>query len=82
MIATSEHNQRMSGALKDALDWAWLSLDDSPLSGMRVVTMGASQGSSGTKGAQMHLRQMWVYINLPTLNRPQVLLAHGQQRFD
>ncbi len=72
----------MSGVLKNALDRALPPLDDMPLSGKPAAMMGAPQGGFGTARAQMHLRQMSVHTNLPTLNWPQVLVARAEHKFD
>lgn len=44
--------------------------------------MGASIGALGTAGAQYHLRQIFVNINVFTINQPEVMIANAAERFD
>jgi chromate reductase, NAD(P)H dehydrogenase (quinone) len=44
--------------------------------------MGASPGSLGSARAQYHLRQMFVFLNMHPVNRPEVMLSNAAQRFD
>lgn len=82
VIATPEYNHSITGVLKNALDWASRPPDDTPLDGKPVAIMGASQGSFGAVRAQMHLRQVCVYNNMLAVNKPLVLVARAQQKFD
>ncbi len=82
VVATPEYNHSIAGVLKNALDWASRPPGASPLDGKPVAIMGASQGSFGTVRAQMHLRQVCVYTNMLPVNRPQVLVARAQRKFD
>jgi chromate reductase len=54
-IATPEYNSSITGALKNALDWASRS-PQPPLQGKPAAIMGASTGNFGTLRAQLHLR--------------------------
>jgi chromate reductase, NAD(P)H dehydrogenase (quinone) len=36
----------------------------------------------GTARAQYHLRQMFVFLNMHALNRPEVMIPNAAQRFD
>ena len=49
---------------------------------MPVAIMGASPGMLGTARAQYHLRQMFVFLNMHPLNRPEVMIANADDRFD
>jgi chromate reductase len=44
--------------------------------------MGASPGMLGTARAQYHLRQMFVFLNMFPVNRPEVMIAHADDKFD
>jgi chromate reductase len=44
--------------------------------------MGASVGPLGTSRAQYHLRQVFVFLNMYPLNRPEVMIANATERFD
>jgi chromate reductase, NAD(P)H dehydrogenase (quinone) len=43
---------------------------------------GASVGTLGTARAQYHLRQVFVFLNMHALNRPEVMIGNAAQRFD
>jgi chromate reductase len=44
--------------------------------------MGASVGTIGTARAQYHLRQMFVFLNMFPINRPEVMIGNASERFD
>ena len=44
--------------------------------------MGASIGDIGTARAQYHLRQIFVFLNVLALNRPEVMIGNAAERFD
>ena len=79
---TPEYNYSIPGVLKNAIDWASRPPDTSPLKGKPVAIMGATTGSWGTVRSQMHLRQVCVYTNMLPVNKPQVLVARAQNKFD
>ncbi len=81
LIATPEYNYSVPGVLKNALDWASRP-PDQPLNGKPLAILGATTGMWGTVRAQLHLRQICVYTNLLPLNKPEVLIAKAQEKFD
>jgi chromate reductase len=81
LIATPEYNSSVSGALKNALDWASRP-PKQPLIGKPVAIMGVSTGSFGTVRAQLQLRQILTHVGALTLNKPEVLVARAEQAFD
>jgi len=81
LMATPEYNFSTSGILKNAIDWASRPYGDSAWDSKPVALMGAG-GMSGTSRAQYHLRQVFVFLNMFPLNRPEVLIANARERFD
>ncbi len=81
LIATPEYNSSVSGALKNAIDWASRS-PRPPLNGKPVAIMGASTGNFGTLRAQLHLRQILTHVGALPLGKPEVLVARAEQVFD
>jgi chromate reductase len=81
LIATPEYNSSLTGALKNALDWASRS-PQQPLSGKPVAIIGASTGAFGTARAQLALRQVLTHVGALTLPKPEVLVARAEQAFD
>jgi chromate reductase len=82
LIVTPEYNYSIPGILKNAIDWASRPHGDSAWSGKSAAIMGASLGAIGTARAQYHLRQIFVTLNLFTLNQPEVMIADAADRFD
>lgn len=81
LIATPEYNSSVSGALKNAIDWASRP-PKQPLAGKPVAIMGASTGNFGTLRAQLHLRQILTQVGALPLGKPEVLVARAEQAFD
>lgn len=81
LIATPEYNSSLTGALKNAIDWASRS-PQPPLKDKPVAIMGASLGNFGTLRAQLHLRQVLTHIGALPLGKPEVLVARADQVFD
>lgn len=81
LIATPEYNSSVSGALKNAIDWASRS-PQQPLNGKPIAIVGASTGNFGTLRAQLHLRQILTHVGALPLGKPEVLVARAEQAFD
>lgn len=81
LIATPEYNSSISGALKNAIDWASRP-PQQPLNGKPVAIIGASTGNFGTLRAQLHLRQVLTHVGALPLGKPEVLVARAEQAFD
>lgn len=81
LFVSPEYNYSVPGVLKNAIDWM-SRVPSQPFSGKPVAIMGASQGNIGTARAQYHLRQICVFLNAFPLNRPEVMIARAQEKFD
>jgi chromate reductase len=81
LIACPEYNSSITGALKNAIDWASRS-PQSPLTGKPVAIMGASTGNFGTVRAQLHLRQILTHVGALTVTKPEVLIMRAEKAFD
>ena len=82
LIATPEYNYSVPGVLKNALDWASRPRQSTPLDGKAVAIMSASTGRFGGARAQYHLRQSFVFLNIHTINRPEVMLSDAANNVD
>jgi chromate reductase len=82
LFATPEYNYSIPGVLKNAIDWAARPYGDSAWEGKPVAIMGVSPGNLGTARAQYHLRQVFVFLNMFPLNRPEVMIGNADERFD
>jgi chromate reductase len=82
LFVTPEYNYSVPGVLKNAIDWGSRPYGDSAWEGKPAAVMGASVGMIGTARAQYHLRQMFVFLNMYALNRPEVMIANAADKFD
>jgi chromate reductase len=81
LIACPEYNYSISGVLKNAIDWASRP-PEAPILRKPVGIMGAATGNLGTVRAQMHLRDVCVYLDMRPLNKPEILVARAAEKFD
>jgi chromate reductase, NAD(P)H dehydrogenase (quinone) len=82
LLVTAEYNYSIPGVLKNAIDWGSRPYGDSAWTGKPVAVMGASIGAQGSARAQYHLRQCFVFLDMPVVNRPEVMIAHAAEKFD
>lgn len=81
LIVTPEYNYSISGVLKNAIDWASWPPGQSVLAGKPTAIMGVG-GRFGTARAQLHLRQIFVFTDTPTLVKPEVYVINAWEQFD
>lgn len=81
LISTPEYNFSVPPVLKNALDWASRG-EDLPLYGKPAAIVSASPSRLGGARVQYHLRQVCVSLNIIALNKPEVLIAHADEKFD
>jgi chromate reductase len=82
LFSTPEYNYSIPGVLKNCIDAASRPYGDSAWKGKPCAVMGASVGKSGTIRAQNHLRQMLVYLDMPAVLQPEVLVSNAGEAFD
>src|SRR4029078_2233461 len=82
LFVTPEYNYSIPGVLKNAIDWASRPYGDSAWSGKPAAIMGASVGNTGTARAQYHLRQMFVFLDIFVINRPEDIIGNAREPFD
>jgi chromate reductase len=82
LFCTPEYNYSIPGVLKNAIDAASRPYGDSAWNGKPAAIMGASPGALGTARAQYHLRQCFVFLNMPVVLQPEVMIADAANRFD
>jgi chromate reductase, NAD(P)H dehydrogenase (quinone) len=82
LLVTPEYNYSVPGVLKNAIDWASRPYGDNAWQGKPVAVMGASVGVQGSSRAQYHLRQVFVFLDMLPLNKPEVMIGNASQRFD
>ncbi|MBI4283793.1 MAG: NAD(P)H-dependent oxidoreductase [Chloroflexi bacterium] len=82
LIVTPEHNFSIPGVLKNAIDWASRPYGDNSFEGKPAAIISASPSMLGGARAQYHLRQIFVFLNMHPLNRPEVFIASAHQKID
>lgn len=81
LIATPEYNHGLPGVLKNAIDWLSRG-KDAPLKGKPLAMMGASSGKVGTARAQIHLREIGLYLGMPVLPGLEIAIGPAADAFD
>jgi chromate reductase len=81
LIACPEYNGGVTGALKNAIDWASRPPGKSVLPGKPTAIVGATPGAGGTRFAQMMLRHTLGVLSVPTLPSPSFYLAQAHEKF-
>ncbi|HEX3770911.1 MAG TPA: NAD(P)H-dependent oxidoreductase [Polyangiaceae bacterium] len=81
LMATPEYNYSIPGVLKNAIDWVSRP-PSQPFAGKVLGIVGATPFGGGTARAQVHLRQIAVYLDLHVLNKPEVLVRQCKEHFD
>jgi len=82
MFVTAEYNRSIPGVLKNALDNASRPYGQSAWAGKPAGILGISVGAVGTAVAQLHLRTILAYLDMPTLGQPEVYLQAREDFFD
>ena len=75
LFATPEYNRSVPGALKNALDVGSRPYGASAWNGLPCAVISVSPGASGAFGANHHLRQSLVFLNMPCLAQPEVYIG-------
>lgn len=82
LFATPEYNRSVPGGLKNALDVASRPYGDSAWAGKPAAVVSVSPGAIGAFGANHHLRQSLVFLDMPTLQQPEAYVGHAADLFD
>src|SRR6478752_471777 len=82
IFVTAEYNRSIPGVLKNAIDHASRPYGQSAWAGKPAGIVGASIGAIGTAVAQLHLRTILAYLDMPTLAQPEVFLQVKDGFFD
>jgi len=82
LFSVNEHNYGLSAAEKNAIDWGSRPYGKSAWDGKPAGILSASVGQIGGARAQYELRQSMVFLNMFPINRPEVIVAFAQQKFD
>jgi chromate reductase len=82
IFITPEHNRSIPAVLKNAIDIGSRPKGKNVWSGKPSAVFSHSPGNLSAFGANHHLRQCLVPLNVPTMQQPEVYLANIQDSFN
>jgi len=82
LFVTPEYNRSVPAALKNALDVGSRPYGHSVWSGKPGAVVSASPGAIGGFGANHHLRQSLVFLDVPVLQQPEAYLGSVDKLLD
>ena len=82
LFVTPEYNRSVPGVLKNAIDIASRPYGKSAWNGKPAAVVSVSPGAIGGFGANHHLRQSLVFLNMPALQQPEAYIGGAAELFD
>lgn len=82
LFVTPEYNRSVPAALKNALDVGSRPFGHSVWNGKPGAVVSASPGAIGGFGANHHLRQSLVFLNVPVMQQPEAYIGGADKLFD
>jgi chromate reductase, NAD(P)H dehydrogenase (quinone) len=82
LFVTPEYNRSVPGALKNAIDVGSRPYGKSAWSGKPGAVVSASRGAIGGFGANHHLRQSLVFLDVPAMPQPEAYIGGADKLFD
>src|SRR5262247_2381754 len=82
LFVTPEYNRSMPGVLKNAIDVASRPYGKGAINGKPAAIMSVSTGAVGGFGANHHLRQSAVFLDMPMLQQPEMYIGAAAGLWD
>jgi chromate reductase len=82
LFVTPEYNRSIPGVLKNAIDVGSRPYGHSAWAGKPGAVVSVSPGAIGGFGANHHLRQSLVFLNVPTMQQPEAYIGGAATLFD
>ncbi len=82
LFVTPEYNRSVPGVLKNAIDVGSRPYGHSVWAGKPGAVMSVSPGMLGGFGANHHLRQSLVFLDVPTMQQPEAYIGGASHLFD
>jgi chromate reductase len=82
LFVTPEYNRSIPGVLKNAIDIGSRPYGQSAWNGKPGAVISVSPSSVGGFGANHHLRQCLVFLNVPCMQQPEAYIGHADAVFD
>ena len=82
LFVTPEYNRSVPGVLKNAIDVGSRPADKSVWRHKPAAVVSVTNGAIGAFGANHHLRQSLVFLDMPTLQQPEMYIGRITQLLD
>ncbi|HMN46823.1 MAG TPA: NAD(P)H-dependent oxidoreductase [Povalibacter sp.] len=82
LFVTPEYNRSVPGALKNAIDVASRPYGKSVFQGKPAAIVSLSMGNLSGFGANHHLRQSLVFLDMPVLQQPEAYIGNAPTLLD
>jgi chromate reductase, NAD(P)H dehydrogenase (quinone) len=82
LFVTPEYNRSVPGVLKNAIDVGSRPYGKSVWDGKPGAVISVSPGAIGGFGANHHLRQSLVFLNVPAMQQPEAYIGNAASLFD
>jgi chromate reductase len=82
LFVTPEYNRSVPGVLKNAIDIASRPYGKSAWDGKPGAVVSVTPGGLGAFGANHHLRQSLVFLNVPVMQQPEAYVSDAGNLFD
>jgi chromate reductase len=82
LFVTPEYNRSVPGVLKNAIDVGSRPYGKSVWNNKPAAIVSVSPGALGAFGANHHLRQSLVFLNMPSLQMPEAYIGGADKLFD
>lgn len=82
LFVTPEYNRSVPAPLKNAIDVGSRPYGQSHFNGKPGAVISVSPGAVGGFGANQHLRQSMVFLNVPMMQQPEAYLGNAGAIFD
>lgn len=82
LFITPEYNRSVPGVLKNAIDVGSRPYGHSAWNGKPGAVISVSPGAIGGFGANHHLRQSLVFLNVPAMPQPEAYIGNAGSLFD
>jgi chromate reductase len=81
IISTPEYNRAMSGALKNAIDWASRPYGENAWTGKRILVTSASPGGIAGAVANYQVKQSLLHLGAEVLGQPEFMVGGAFDKF-
>jgi chromate reductase len=82
LFVTPEYNRSVPGVLKNAIDTGSRPFGKSVWDGKPGAVISVSTGAIGAFGANHHLRQSLMFLNIPTMAQPEAYIGSAKSLFN